>query len=259
MLVLLLILIIPYALCVPDPTLPNATVLEIQNINKLEFSREEVVLGLTATFTFKISNLNYALNELHIESYYYSITFVGEEYHEERTPLEIIPSNTNETEYHGVLKMKNLEEEGNYLICVIFINTTAHLIVSSRFCHVVSLSHDCKLEAADGTFDNQHIYVLLPFVAFMLLLVVIITRIKSFVKRPRTIEAILETLPQHHAQRLESLAPDADARRRRRTQQDINDHIRQDSVIEIQGNLGGDENFTMYYNTDNTSLETIQE
>jgi hypothetical protein len=246
-------------LSVPIKTdfLSNETLLEMENLNGLPYSHESEVTGLEAVFRFKISDTNYAVNELNIVSYYFSTTFIGEEHHEKRTPLGNITN--DEINYHGELKMINLEEEANYLVCVFFINSSGHLIGSSRFCYIVSVSGDCRLEEANATFGNRQVYVLLPLVAFILVFTVLFSCIRDYIRRPRTIEAILKTLPQHHATRLESLAPDADQRRRRRTEPTLNNRLRQDSVLTIDYNHNADDEYYNYHGIDNASLGTIQE
>jgi len=238
--------------------LSNETLLEMEKFNGLPYSQESEVTGLRAVFRFKISNTTYAVDELNIVSYYFSTTFIGEEHHEKRTPLSNITN--NEINYHGELKMINLEEEANYLVCVFFINSSGHVIGSSRFCYIVSVSDDCQLKEANATFDNRQVYVLLPFVALILVFAVVFSCIRDYVYRPRTIEDILKTLPEHHATRLASLAPEADQRRRRQTQAELNNRLREDSVLTINYDPNNTDNdYHNYHGIDNVSLDMIPE
>jgi len=257
MILLLLILIIQYV-SGSDDTLSNETLAEIRKLNEMEYSQESIVTDQEAEFRFIISNTTYARDELGIDSYYYSITFIDEERYEERMPIQNLP--TNETTYHGILKMKGLEEEENYLICVFFLkNNQTDLIVSSRFCDVVSVSGNCKLEPAEKTFEGSHIFVILGFAVFLLTATVLFTCIRDYVYRPRTIEALLKTLPEHHAINLENLAPTADGRRRRRTQQELDNRLREDSVLTVNYDPDADHEYAIYHGHDNMSLDTLPE
>ena len=165
---------------------------------------------------------------------------------------------TNEITQHDKLMMKNLEEEGNYLICVFFLNQST-VIGSSRFCHVISVSGNCELEEGEKTFTNRHIYILLIFVFVLLVATVIFTCVRTYINRPRTIEALFETFPEHHTENLKTLAPDADNRRRRRTQPALNNRLREDSVLSVIYEPNGDGDYHNYHGTDNLSLDTVPE
>lgn len=237
-------------------SLTNETLKEIHQINTMEYSHEIIITGREAEFKFTIHDTNYAYEVFNIDSYYYSITFQGEEYHEDRVAIENISN--HDTEYHGQLKMTDLEEEGNYLICIIFLNRTIK-IVSSRFCHVVSIPGNCNLEPTEKTFNDRHVIVVVSCGAFLLVTTVLFTCIRDYVYRPRTIEALLKTLPEHHAQNLETLAPTADERRRRRTQPALNNRLREASVLTIEYDPNADHDFYNYHGHDNASLEIVAE
>jgi hypothetical protein len=256
MLPLLLIFIIPHVSTKTDG-LSNETLHEIELLNDLKYSHESKIIGHNATFTFKIYNTTYARDILGITLYYISITFIDEERHEERTNLTDL--STEEIEYHGDLIMAHLDEEGNYLICVFFLNDSLDLIGSSRFCHVISVAETCELKVADNTISNRHIYVLLIFVVVILLTAVIFSVIRDYVYRPRTIDALLKTLPTHHAHNLENLAGDADTRRRRRTQPTLNNRLREDSVLAVEYDPNADHDYHNYHGHDNLSLDTLTE
>lgn len=254
--VLVLILMIQCILADRE-LLTNETLAEIDKINEMEYSYEIIINGHEAKFIFTVHNTTYAKEKLGIDSYYYSITFAGEEHHEEREPIANL--STHEIEYQGTLTMLELEEEeGNYLICVIFLNGTT-IIASSRFCHVVSVSGSCSLEPTVKTFNDRHILVVLAFVFVILTITVVFTCIRDYVYRPHTIEAILKTLPEHHAQNLETLAPTADERRRRRTQPALTNRLREASVLTIEYDPNADLDFHNYHGHDNVSLEILDE
>jgi hypothetical protein len=254
MILLLLVFIIQHT-SGSENDLLNSTLPEIRLINELEYEHESKIIGLNAEFSFTIHNTTYARDVLGIDSYYFSITFINEQRHEQRINTTLLD---DEEPFYGQLNMKNLEEEDNYLICVFFLNDT-QLIGSSRFCHVVSVSDNCKLETAEGTFTNRTVYVLLIFVVVILLATFIFTCIRAYVYRPKTIEAILETLPDHQRQNLEKLAPTADERRRRRTQVDLDNRLREDSVLSINYQPDTDADFRNYYAQDNVSLDIVHE
>ncbi|CAF0757446.1 unnamed protein product [Adineta ricciae] len=249
-------LLLIFFLCIPSVLTTTSSSWESVLINELQYSHEGTVTGQKATFHFKIVNST-AKQELAIDSYCFSTTFIGEEFHEKRTDFDEIP--TNESEYHGSLKMTGLEEEeGNYLVCVIFRNSSGHAISSSRFCHVISVNDQCTLEPPKGEFHDRRILILLPFVIFILLAAFLFSCIRDYVYRPRTIDAILKSLPQHHAINLEQLAPDADRRRRRRTQPELDKRLRDDSVHSLTYDPS-DKNYFNYHEMDNGSLHTVAE
>ncbi|UJR22232.1 hypothetical protein I4U23_025295 [Adineta vaga] len=252
MLLLLLIL------CSLSISATTDDLLESSRINELKYSHEGKVTGQRAIFTFHISNST-AKHELGIDSYYFSVTFIGEEFHEKRISIVSIP--INESVYVGKLNMVGLEEEeGNYVVCVIFRNNvTNYSIASSRFCHVISVKDRCLLEAPSDMFHNRQIFVLLPFVVIILVMAFLFSCIRDYIYRPRTIDAILKSLPQHHATNLEELAPFADSRRHRQTQPALNKRLREDSVDSINYDPNGDRRYSAYHNLDREPLETVME
>jgi len=238
--------------------LPNETLAEIKKLNDMEYSYDIIVVGELAEFSFIIYNTTYAREELYIDSYYYSITFIGEERREER--LSIVELPINETTYHGKLKMENLERKGNYLVCVFFLKNQTDLVGSSRFCYVVSIANTCNLYLREEQFGDRHVFVILAFATVLLLITVLFTCIRDYIYRPRTIEALLKTLPEHHATDLETLAPRADDRRRRRTQPALNKRLREDSVLTISYDHNPDDEYMNYHNTyENASLDMVPE
>ena len=108
---LLLMLILLRSISGENSFLSNET---LHELNEMKYSHESRVMVDEAEFTFTISNVTYAKDVLGIDSYYFSLTFIGEERREQRLAVESLPENV--TEYHGVLKMENLEEGGNYFI-----------------------------------------------------------------------------------------------------------------------------------------------
>ncbi|CAF1041893.1 unnamed protein product [Rotaria sordida] len=255
MLLLLLILIIQYISAETDLK-SNETRLEIEKLNALKYEHHSKIFGLQAEFSFKILNITYAIYELNIDSYYFSITFIDEEHHEERTEIEDLPN--NETNYHGQLNLKNLDAEGNYLICVFFLtNNQTNLIGSSRFCHVVSISDSCQLEQLEISFTNQPVYILLILVVVLLVIVVIVTYVRRCIYRPRNFEERLKTLPEHHANDLTQLA--GLSRRRNRELTTSHDRLRGESISTI-GSVPYDDHEPVNYNGyDNRSLTTLTE
>lgn len=139
-----------------------------------------------------------------------------------------------------------------------FLNQT-NLIGSSRFCYVVSVSNKCQLKISERTFDARYIYILLGLLGFFLIVIVVFSRIRRYVYRPRTIEDYLKSFPEHHRERLEVLAPNADERRRRRTQPALDKRLREDSVHVINYDPNIDHDYYNYYGIDNASLETLTE
>ncbi|CAF0748935.1 unnamed protein product [Adineta ricciae] len=243
-------------LCIPSVLTTTNSSWESALINELRYSHEGIVTGQKATFRFKIVNST-AKQELAIDSYCFSTTFIGEEFHEKRTDFDEIP--TSESEYHGALKMTGLEEEeGNYLVCVIFRNSSGHAISSSRFCHVISVNDRCTLEPPKGEFHDGRIFILLPFVVFIWLAAFLFSCIRDYVYRPRTIDAILKSLPKHHADNLEQLAPDAEKRRRRSTQPALGKRLREDSVLSLSCDPS-DKDYFNYHVTNNGPLQTVAE
>lgn len=228
----------------------------LHQLNEMKYSQESIVYAEEAEFHFIIFDTNYSRNVLGIDSYYFSITFIDEEPREVRLEKETIPNNT--MEYRGLLKMENLEEGGNYLVCVFFLNQT-NLIGSSRFCYVVSVGNKCQLEISEGTFDAIYLYILLGFVGVLLIIIVVFSRIRGYVYRPRTIEDYLKVFPEHHRVRLEDLAPTADERRRRRTQPALDKRLREDSVHVINYDPNTDHDYHNYHGIDNASLDTLTE
>jgi len=228
----------------------------LRQLNEMKYYHENTVTGEEAEFIFTIFDTNYARNRLGIDSYYFATTFVEEERHEVRSEIVSIP---NTTEYHGKLIMENLEEKGNYLVCVFFLRNKTELIASSRFCHVVSVSYNCDLEPAEKQFGGLHAFVILGFVVLLLIGTVLFTCIRTYIYRPRTTEALLKTFPDHHVQRLEILAHMADNRRRRRTQQALSNHLRTESVYSIEYDPIVDHVYSSYHRYDNELLDTLPE
>lgn len=226
---------------------------EVKLLNGLNYEHYSRVLGLTANFNFKINNLDYARKKLNITSYYISITFIDKHHQEERTEAEDFPK--NESKYHGILKMKHLENEENYLVCVFFLKDYGtNLLGSSRFCHVISVSGSCDLESIKVSFTNQPVYLLLILVVVILGLVVLVSRIRDCIYRPRTIDAILRALPEHHAQDLEGLASVANRRRQRGAKRIPNLNGRNSSVSTVEYDPNADHEFFNYHGYDTASL-----
>ncbi|CAF4661672.1 unnamed protein product [Rotaria sp. Silwood2] len=173
--------------------------------------------------------------ELNIDSYYFSITFISEEYHEERT--KIVGLQGNQTKYTAQLKMQHLEAEGNYLICVFFLrNNQTNVIGSSRFCHVVSISDSCQLDKLEISFTNQPVYLLLILVVVLLVIVVVFTYILRCIYRPRNFEELLKTLPEHHAHDLTHLGDTGRQRRNETTQFNNRQSVDSVSTMELDAN-----------------------
>ena len=259
MLLISLILIIPYVFGQQEEFLANETLAEIKFINDLPYTHKSEVMGTRAEFIFNISNITYATDVLNIDSYYYSITYIDSKMHEQRANISDLTDDEVENTHRGVLQMSNLEEHGNYLVCIIFLSNGTQIIASSRFCDVISVHGDCNLHVDDGTFTDGQVYVLLGFVFVILVFTIVFTCIRDFVYRPRTIEALLKTLPQHHAQKLETLAPSADDRRRRRTEAALNTRLRDDSVFSVTFSPNADEDYHNYHGIDNASLDILDE
>lgn len=225
-------------------------------INELEYSHEIIIRNHDAEFTFTLSNISHARHVLGINSYYLSITFIDREHYDQQLSIMTIESNT--TEYHGRLEMMHLEEEGNYLVCVFFLNQS-FVISSSRFCHVVSVAGTCNLEIPEEVFNNRQAIILVATAAVLLIFVVVVSCIKSFISRPRTIKDHMKNFTQTHNENLEALANVGDGRRRRQPQQILSKRLREDSVqtIENQENIDGE--FYNYHGTDNASFSTLPE
>ena len=256
MFLLLFILIIQYVAGETD-LLSNETSLEIEKLNALEYDYDIEVIGHQAEFGFTIFNTNYAINELNIDSYYYSITFIDEQQHEERTALVDLP--ISHTEYHGRLKMKNLEHR-NYLICVFFLkNNRTDLIGSSRFCSVVSISGQCRLETTEVILSHAPTFFLIILVIALLAIIILFSWIRDYVYRPRTIQAILKTLPEDHARDLENLADAVNQRRRRRINPDLQNRIYISSASTDEYDIYGDREYCHYHEYNNGSSDTPNE
>ncbi|CAF1368871.1 unnamed protein product [Rotaria sp. Silwood1] len=256
MLSLLLILIIQHILAETDLK-SNETLLEVRKLNALPYEHNSKVIGLDAEFNFNMTNITYAMKELNIDSYYISITFIDDEQNEERTAIIDLPNNGT-TYYYGQLKMENLEDEGNYLICVFFYNNNrTNLIGSSRFCHVVSVSDSCQLEQLKISFTNQPVYILLILVVVLLVAVVIFSNIRRCIYRPRNFEEKLATLPEHHARDLTDLR--GLSRRQKYAATALQNRLRADSISTIGEDSNIDQEYFNYHGYDNKSLNTLTE
>jgi hypothetical protein len=236
----------------------NESILMMERINGLLYGYRIHVMNEQADFSFTIRNVTYAKTILHIDAYYLSINFHGGMHYEERTESIDIPS--NETIYHGELKMQNLVKDGNYFVCVLFLTRNrTNLIGSSRFCHLIALSKDCNLENSDDTFDNQNALIVGLCAVVFLLSVFIISVIRNHVYRPRTIEAILKTLPSQHEEMLKNLADVAHTRRQRKPQNTLSNRLREDSVVTVDYDGNIDHDYHKYHGWDSTSLDIVDE
>ena len=217
-------------------------------LNNLDYTHKSEVKGNNAEFIFTINNMEYAIGNLSTQSYYFSITFSSPKNGEYRTDTTNFPQ--NQTTYNGILKMENLEDEGHYFVCVVFLSQKlSFAIASSRFCHLVSLDENCSFEESEFILNNLHVIILIPCAVFILALVVIISTIRNYVYRPRKIEAILKTLPYYHARDLENLVELPDFRRQRRNQTSAMNG----SVSEIDNDLPGPNGY------DNLTIEMVDE
>lgn len=225
-------------------------------LNELEYSHEITIRNEDAEFTFTLSNTTHARKVLGIDSYYLSITFIDKEYHEQQLPIVVI--DTNATEYHGRLEMMHLEEEGNYLVCVFFLNQSL-VISSSRFCHVVSVAGTCSLEIPEEIFNNRHAIILVGAALVLLIIIIVVSCIKGYINRPRTIEDHMKNFTQSHNEKLEAMATIGDGRRRRQPQQALGERFREDSVETIENQENIDDQFYNYHGIDNASFSTVPE
>lgn len=217
-------------------------------LNRLNYTHSITVFGENVEFTFVIYNMTYATQILNIKSYYFSITPAGDGYIEER--LEVVELPVGNITYRGVLRMENIEEGGHYVVCIIFINDSSlsSIIASSRFCHLVSLDESCIFDESNDLFNDRLILLLVPCAVVIFGLVIIFSIIRHYVYRPREIEAILKTLPEHHAQRLKAMANDVDTRRFRR--------VAAAAVpSDVEFDIENDNDFYNYHNYDNPSME----
>ena len=228
-----------------------------EEINAIQYHYDIDKSGDQATFTFTLKNISHASGVLQIQSFYFSITYIDENLKEVRLPENetILFENAS-----GVLKMENLEEDGSYFVCVFFLTDDhAHLIASSRFCHLVTMNEGCQLEKSEKAFSNRHILILVAFSCVIFLLVVIITIIRKYIYRPRTIAAILETLPVDYAKRLTELADKVDGRRQHKPTRALGTRLREDSRITIDYDPNADHEFYKYHSQDNASLDILPE
>lgn len=230
------------------------------SINDLPYEHRSEVTGEEAEFSFTLKNVSHAKRYFQIDSYYYSITFNKKDRREERMETVELPSNA--TDYTGELKMEGLEEHGNYFVCVFFLGQNGKIpIGSSRFCHLISVSGKCNLGVSVETFNSRHAMIVGIIVVLFFLFVAIVSGVRKYIYRPKKIEAILKTLPQHHAHILEQLAGEIDVRRQRRPQTALGKRLREDSLatLDFDPTVDRDHGYYIYHAYDNLSLETLDE
>ena len=227
------------------------------HLNELQYSHEITIRDDEAEFTFILFNITHAREVLGINSYFLSITFVDEEHHEQQLPIVVIESSNN-SEYHGRLMMMYLEREGNYLVCVFFLNQSS-VITSSRFCHVVSVASTCDLEFSEGAFNNRHAIILVAAALLLLIIIVVVSLIKGYKNRPRTMADRLKSIHPSLTEKLEALGTLADGRRRRQTQQELIDRLQEDSLQTIESDQHIDDQYQNYHGFHNASFSTIPE
>ncbi|CAF0828588.1 unnamed protein product [Didymodactylos carnosus] len=167
-----------------------------EKLRNMKFSHKIVVDGTKAEFSFEIND-TYTRDDLLMEHYYFSTTFVEKNRYECR-------SNSSKIKANGSLNMTGLAEKGNYIVCVIFVNGP-YSLASSQFCDVVSVAENCVLKPEEHKYSNQYVYLLAIFFVILFAIVIIGTCIRDYIKRPKTIEQLLETLPEHHADKLKEL------------------------------------------------------
>lgn len=250
-LLLLLLFLCSQSYCEESYFLSNETQ---HHLNELQYSHEITIREDEAEFTFILHNVTHANESLGITSYFISITFIGEERYEEQLPMVEISSNTSE--YHGRLTMMYLEEEeGNYLVCVFFLNPSL-VITSSRFCHVVSVANTCQLEVSEGTFNNRHAIILVGGALVLLIIIVIVTQIKSFKNRPRTMADRMKQFPASHTAKLQALGTMVDERRRRRQPfpHELDDHLDEDFEPTVDHDQETDDQYKKYFGERNESF-----
>ena len=230
------------------------------SLNDLSYEYHSEVTGEEAEFSFTLKNVSHIMRYFQIDSYYFSISFNEKERREVRMETVALPSNA--TDYTGELRMERLEEHGNYFVCVFFLGQNGKtLIGSSRFCHVISISGKCNLGESVETFDNRHAMIVGIIVVLFFLFVAIVSAVRKYIYRPKKIEAILKTLPQHHADNLEQLAGAIGVRRQRRPQPALGKRLREDSLptLDYDPNVDRDHEFYNYHAYDNMSLDTLDE
>lgn len=229
----------------------------VEEINAFQYHYDIDKSGDQATFTFTLKNISHASDVLRIQSFYFSITYIDENLKEVRLPENETILFENQS---GVLKMENLEEDGSYFVCVFFLTDDhAHLIASSRFCHLITMNEGCQLEKSVKAFNNRHILILVAFSGAIFLLVVIITIIRKYIYRPRTTAAILESLPEYYAERLKDYLDEAHPRRHYQPAPALVSRLREDSRITIDYDPNVDHEFYKYHGRYNAPLDILSE